>query len=186
MWLACNAPASMWDEFCATVVYLANFTTSSSAKHVTPHELWYGKVPSLSHLHEIRCQAFSLIQTHNPKIYQRSMPCTLIGYAPHSKAYCLWDNTTGMIFNSFHVTFIKHLNSLPLKLLPGTTLDLDTDAPLSWDTPSPDQASLKSHHPPAPSSIPSPAPLFPVYLPPDPYSSQASPDSLQSSPDLPH
>ncbi len=109
MRLACNAPAHLWDEFCATAAYLTNLTMSSSANGTTPHEKWFGTVPSLSHLHEIGCRAFSLIQTHNPKLFRRSTPCTLIGYAPHSKAYCLWDNTTGAIFNSFHVTFVEHL-----------------------------------------------------------------------------
>jgi Integrase core domain len=129
MRLACNAPASLWDEFCATAAYLTNFATSSSIHGKTPHKVWFGTTPSLSHLHEIGCRAFALIQTSNPKIYRCSTPCTLISYALHSKVYCLWNNTISAIFNSFHVNFIEHLNSLPADLLPNTTVRFDPDAP---------------------------------------------------------
>ena len=148
MRLACNAPASLWDEFCATAAYLMNLTGSSSIDGKTPHELWFGRSPSLSHLREIGCRAFSLIQTHNPKLYRRSTPCTLIGYAPNSKAYRLWDNTSGRIFNSFHVSFIEHLQEQSSALLPGTTVILDPDAPPSWDVPCPDPVPLPSNSTP--------------------------------------
>ena len=89
MRLSCNAPALFWDKFCVTSTYLTNFTASSSLNGKTPYELWFGHMPSLSHLHKIGCRAFALVQTHNLKILQRSTPCILISYAPCAKAYCL-------------------------------------------------------------------------------------------------
>ena len=77
MWLSCNAPASLWDEFCLTAVYLSNFTITSANNDKTPFQLWYNRVPSLSHLQEIGCCAFALINTNNPKIFQCSTPCML-------------------------------------------------------------------------------------------------------------
>ena len=135
----------------------------SKAKHLTSSGST-GSLPSLSHLWEIGCHAFALIQTHNPKNFQRSKPCTLIRYAPHSKAYRLWDNTTGNIFNSFYVTFVEHLNSLPSNLLPETTLLFDPDAPSSWEVPSPDQATLPAQQPTSnmPLTITSSPPLSPI------------------------
>jgi len=106
------------------------------------YEAWTGHIPSLSHLQEIGCHAFALIQTHNPKIYQRSCPCILIGYAPHAKAYCLWDMTSRAMFNSFHVTFLEHLNHQPMDLLPGMTVSLHPDAPPSWDSSPPNSTSI--------------------------------------------
>jgi len=50
MRLACNAPPSMWDEFCATAAYLTNFTATPTLNHKTAYELWFGHRPSLSHL----------------------------------------------------------------------------------------------------------------------------------------
>ena len=187
MRLACNAPAHLWDEFCATAAYLTNLTMSSSANGTTPHEKWFGTVPSLSHLCEIGCRAFSLIQTHNPKLFHRSTPCTLIGYAPHSKAYRLWDNTTGAIFNSFHVTFVEHLDALPSDLLPGTTVTLDADVPPSWETPSPDLTSLSLRsdpsdtYPGTPASILSHAPFLPTF-PPESESPSVAPSPVDPPP----
>jgi hypothetical protein len=133
--------------------------------------MWFGRTPSLSHLREIGCHAFALTQTNNPKIYRRSTPCTLISYAPHSKAYRLWDNTSNSIFNSFHVTFTEHLDSQPHDLLLGTTLLLDPDAPPSWEVPSPNQTLIppKSIPPLSPSShpafIPCSSPFIPINSP---------------------
>ena len=135
MCLSCNAPASFWAEFNATAAYLTNLTSSSSLNGRTPYEFWTGRVPSLSHLREIGCRAFALIQTNNPKIYRCSCPCILIGYAPHAKAYWLWDTVDGSIFNSFHVTFLERLDEQPVDLMPGTTVCIDPDATPSWDVP---------------------------------------------------
>jgi hypothetical protein len=136
MHLLCNVPLSFWDEFCATSTYLSNLTSSSSLNRKTPYEVWTGCLPSLSHLCKIGCCTFTLIQRHNPKIYHCSCPCILIGYAPHAKAYHLWDTVDGSIFNSFHVTFVEHLDEQPTDLLPGTTICLEPNATPSWDTPS--------------------------------------------------
>ena len=105
--ISCNAPPNMWDEFCATAAYLHNLTGTAANNGKSPYELWHSRKPPLLHLHEIGCCVFSLINTNNPKILHRSIPCILIGYAPNAKAYWLWDPTTDRIFNSFHVSFIK-------------------------------------------------------------------------------
>ena len=69
MQLSCNAPASLWDEFCLTAAYLSNFTITSANNDKTPFQLWYDRVPSLSHLWEIGCHASTLINTNNLKIF---------------------------------------------------------------------------------------------------------------------
>jgi hypothetical protein len=89
MQFTCNAPTNLWDEFVATAAYLTNLTASSTIDGKTPHKVWFGHIPLLSHLQEVGCQVFALITTNNPKILQCSMPCVLIGYAPLSKAYRL-------------------------------------------------------------------------------------------------
>src|SRR6266851_4573546 len=82
------------------------------------------------------------------------MPCILIGYTPSAKAYHLWDVMTGKVFNSFHVMFIEHINSLPSTLLPRMTVELTPFTPPSWDV-----GSLIPPEP-APSS-----PLYPIVSP---------------------
>ncbi len=105
MRLACNAPAFLWDEFCATAAYLTTLTAATANNGKTPYELWFSRKPSLSHLKEIGCRAFALHTLALSKVYQRSFPCILIGYAPHSKAYRLWDPSSSRVFNSYHVSF---------------------------------------------------------------------------------
>ena len=160
MRLACNAPPDMWDEFCATAAYLTNFTGTTANDGKTPYELWHGKLPSLSHLREIGCRAYALIPTHNPKVYHRSIPCILIGYAPNSKAYRLWDPTTNRIFDSFHVSFIEHRQSASLSSSTPTS-PIPQDPKLSPPSlPSPPSttasSSLPQNSPSTPFTIPTP------------------------------
>ena len=134
MCLACNAPGSFWDEFFQTAAYLTNLTAATSNLRRTPYELWFGRIPSLSHLCEIGCRAFSLEHPSLSKIYPRSNPCILIGYAPHSKAYRLWDPTSNRLFNSFHVTFTEHLEAVSSPFQPCTILNAKSaSSPPSWD-----------------------------------------------------
>lgn len=85
---ACNVPLNHWDEFMVTACYLSNRTPVVSQSGHTPFKRWYDRKPDLSHLREIGCCVFVLIQNHhNPKIYNRSVECVLIGYSLDSKAY---------------------------------------------------------------------------------------------------
>jgi len=159
MLILCKALSNLWDEFCATSAYLTNLTPSSSLQGHTPFELWYGRKPLLSHLREIGCRAFVLIPTATPKTYARSHPCVFIGYSPHSKAYQLWDRTSGHVFDSFHVSFIEHLNEVPADLLPGMMITLTPDSPPSWDTASTPPAP---NHPAPPLCTPTYPPIVPL------------------------
>ena len=81
-------PAYLWDELYLTVCYLHAWTTTCLLNGSMPFTQWYKKKPDLSHLCKIGCQAFVLIQDkNNPKIYQRSIKCILLGYKPNAKAY---------------------------------------------------------------------------------------------------
>jgi transposase InsO family protein len=151
MRIACDAPGNLWDEFCSTAAYLTCLTAATANKGRTPYELWFGRVPSLSHLREIGCKAFALINPSPSKIYARSLPCVLIGYAPHSKAYRLWDPVSSHVFNSFHVSFAEHLDTLDtLPFRPGTVLGTATASyPPSWDVsgPAPPEPAVPTQRP---------------------------------------
>lgn len=117
-----NVPPNRWDEFCLTAGYLSCRTYSRSVG-MTPYEAWHGEKPNLSHLREIGCRAFVLIQDkHVPKIYARSIECILIGYSPNAKAYRCYDPKLCRVVESFHVKFIeeKDIQGLPDKSSPST------------------------------------------------------------------
>jgi hypothetical protein len=82
MCTSCNVPPNWWDEFVLTACYLSNRTPVTSQAGHTPFERWFSHKPDPSHLCEIGSHTFILIQNwHNPKIYNRSIECVLIGYS---------------------------------------------------------------------------------------------------------
>jgi hypothetical protein len=53
----------LWEEAIDKEKYLVNRSPSSELVDSTPHEVWFGKNPSLSHLKVFGCDAF----VHVPK-----------------------------------------------------------------------------------------------------------------------
>ena len=104
MWIHANCLEYLWDEFYLTVVYLHIRTLTRATPASTPWEAWHGRWPEYSHMREIGCRAFVLIQNqHNPKVYERSVECVLIGYDLRSKAYRCYNRMTKKIYSSYHV-----------------------------------------------------------------------------------
>lgn len=73
---------------------------------------------------------FVLIQNrHNPKIFEWSIKCVLIGYDPNSKACWCYDCLNKKVYSSYHVHFIKsHHKTIP-NSIPQHTLDQEDDLP---------------------------------------------------------
>ena len=90
-----------------TASYLSAHTSIKSLGK-TPYKAWFRTKPDISHLCEIGCKAFVLIQDkHNPKIYAQSYECVPIGYSQDSKAYHLYYCKSSKVIQSFHVKFIE-------------------------------------------------------------------------------
>lgn len=98
-----------------------------------------------------------LIQnTHNPKIYARSIECVLIGYSASSKTYRVYHCPTHKVFESFHVVFIEAKDDVERVFRPGQIAGLgDDDNNLP---PTPERT-------PTPPSIPLPTPAAPIPTP---------------------
>ena len=110
-----NLPPFLWDNLYLTATHLHSKTTSLVLWGKTPHELWYGKKPDYDYMHEIGCRAFVLVQNkHNPKIYERSIECVLIGYDTRSKTYRCYHRASRKVISSFHVQFLEsHHGHMP-------------------------------------------------------------------------
>ena len=127
MCIYAKCPPNMWDEFYMTAGHLQNKTTTRSLEGTTPWEQWYEQKPDYSYMREIGCKVFVLIQNkHNPKIYERSIKCVLIGYNNDSKTYRCYHRETKRVFSSYHVQFLEscdgHSPTLPEVLTEATTL----------------------------------------------------------------
>ena len=132
-------PPKLWGECVLTAVYLKNRTPTKALDNKTPYEVWNKRKPNLSHLCEIGCKAFVLIQArHVPKIYSRSVECVLIGYSTHSKAYRCYNRITKQILISRNVTFIESQDSMPRPLHPGLIIRDEIEDSISEDSDSED------------------------------------------------
>ena len=161
MRIASGVPVHRWDEFVLTACYLSNRTPVSSQAGHTPYERWFDQKPDLTHLREIGCRAFVLIQNrHNPKVYDRSIECVLIGYSLNSKAYRCYHRESRKVFVSYHVSFIESHNSADTPLHPGVTIENASVPPIVSHRASvadaPDEEDLPPAAPPIPPSAPVP------------------------------
>jgi hypothetical protein len=140
-----TVPSNRWDEFAMSAGYLSARTPTRTLQK-TPFEAWHGKKPDLSHLREIGSRAFALILKHNPKIYERSFECILVGYSPNSKAYRLYHPPTHRLVESFHVKFIERKDNVSHPLFPGRVIDIPVTVDSDVTTPVPISGSFSHKH----------------------------------------
>ena len=137
-----------------TAAYLRIHMPTKSLKKMMPFEAYHKTKPSVSHLHEIGSRAFVLIlNKHNPKVFQRSEECVLVGYSKDSKSYRLYHWPSHRIIESFHVVFIESKDDCDKPFRPGVTQGLDDEADtLLQTTPSntPATPTIPPHVVPAP------------------------------------
>ena len=84
-----------WAEAVDNACYLVNRSPSSMLEDKTPHEIWTGKKPSLSHLRVFGCDAY----VHDPKEKRTKLDskyekCIFIGHKDGLKGYKLWNPVT--------------------------------------------------------------------------------------------
>jgi len=128
MRLNAGLPPNRWDEFVMTAAYLRNRVPTKSLKRVTPFQAYSGTKPNVSHLWEISSCAFVLIlNKHNPKVFQCSEECVLIGYSKDSKSYRVYHRASHKVFESFHVVFIESKDDSERTFRPGVTQGLGDD-----------------------------------------------------------
>jgi hypothetical protein len=116
-----NLPRNMWGEMILTETYIKNRTLTSAFRNPeqTPHERWTDKKPDLSHMREIGCRAFvlKLPKNKNPKIFNRSVECVMVGYSPSlTDTYRCYNRKTRRIHVTRNVEFIESQDEMPRPL----------------------------------------------------------------------
>ncbi len=83
----------LWAEALDAVVYIRNRVPSHSLpSDQTPHGIWIGSKPDLSHLRIFGSKCWYIVpRTKLQKLDSRARPAIMIGYAKQSKGYKLWD-----------------------------------------------------------------------------------------------
>jgi hypothetical protein len=126
MRIASGLPETTWGEFVLTSAYLHNYRlTRALADKKTPYEQRFNKKPDISHLREIGCKAFVLIQNiHVTKIQPKSIECIFVGYDTASKSYRCWHKASRKIIVSRNVRFVESHMLEPRPYKPGVVIGL--------------------------------------------------------------
>ena len=103
-----KCPPNLWDEFYLTASFLNEWMPTVLLDGGTPYKAYYNHPLDYSRLCEIGYQVFILIlNQHNPKVYDCSLECVLIGYDLNSKIYQCYNQTKKQVYLSYHVCFIE-------------------------------------------------------------------------------
>jgi hypothetical protein len=98
----------------------------------TPHEVWFGKKPSLQHLRVFGCDAYVNVPKENrTKLDKKAEKCIFIGYKDGVKGYNLWNLETNKIVYSQDIGFreVKYVSKqefLPTQYKPEK-IELELD-----------------------------------------------------------
>lgn len=97
-------PDKFWGEAVATAVYLLNISPTKAVMNRTPYEAWMGRKPRVSHLKVFGCVAYAMVDIRS-KLDEKSVKCVFIGYCSQSKAYRLYNQSSGKVIISRNVVF---------------------------------------------------------------------------------
>lgn len=98
---------SFWAEAVACAAYLRNRSPTKALDGKTPFEMFTGHKPVVKHLRVFGCIAVALEKGPKKKFQEKGKEYTMVGYSESSKAYRLFDKTTGDVKISRDVCFIE-------------------------------------------------------------------------------
>jgi hypothetical protein len=99
-------PGVFWGEAVTTAVYLLNRTSCKANQGATPYELWTGSTPAVHHLRTFGCIAHVKVTAPNQKkLDDRSRRMIFVGYEAGTKAYRVYEPTTGRVHINRDVVF---------------------------------------------------------------------------------
>jgi hypothetical protein len=125
-------PLTYWGEAALTASYLQNLTLQSALPpNITPHEMYHGRKPDISHLHVFGACAFAHVPLEmQTKLGVRSRECLFMGYLPGQKRYHVCNLATGTFFTSTAVIFDKNSPYAPLHDTSPTATLLNIGEPI--------------------------------------------------------
>src|SRR5579859_6935756 len=116
MLFGANLPNKLWTEAVSTAVYLKNRLPHSSLRgDITPHEMWFGTKPSLSHLRVFGCAAHAHIPEEcrkkygDGKVNHRSVHTYFVGYDKSDSIHKIWYPSNNSIIRARNVIFDETL-----------------------------------------------------------------------------
>ena len=104
-----NIPKKFWAEALSTAVNVRNRVTSRALpQNVTPHHLWHGSKPDLSHMRVFGSKCWYVTPSIMlKKLDPRSQEAMMVGYSKQNKGYKLWDEKINRFVVSRDVRFAE-------------------------------------------------------------------------------
>ena len=116
MLFGANLPNKLWTEAVSAAVCLKNRLPHYSLRgDITPHEIWFGIKPSLSHIRVFGCAAHIHIPEErrkrftDGKVSHRSVHIYFVGYDKSDIIYKIWHPSNDSIVRARHVIFDETL-----------------------------------------------------------------------------
>eukprot|EP00253_Pinus_taeda_P033110 PITA_33110 len=99
-----GTPTTFWGEAAFSVVTILNKTNFRVNNTQTPHEIWYGKTPTVKYFKVFGSKCYIKRSDENlGKFEPRADEGILLGYSPHNKAYKCYNKRLGKIVESIDV-----------------------------------------------------------------------------------
>jgi hypothetical protein len=103
-----NVKLMFWDDAILCAIYVKNRCPSHAIKNKSPHEMWYGHIPSVKHLMFFGSTCYALIpKEQKSKLDARSQKCIFLGYLNTTKGYHLYDETNKKFILSRDMIFFE-------------------------------------------------------------------------------
>jgi hypothetical protein len=106
-------PANLWEPLAATAAYLHNRSPCRAIGFLTPHEKFFGKKPSLSHIRIPGCKAFVHVpkEKRQGKLADRARLVRLVGYGPSQSIYKVYDPESHRVFMVRDIVFEEEISN---------------------------------------------------------------------------
>jgi hypothetical protein len=98
-------PRRFWADAINTACYITNRIFLRLILHLTPFELRFSRMLSVSHIRPFGCKCFALKCGNLDKFESCSSDGILLGYTPHGRSYRVFNLETNTIVESCDVTF---------------------------------------------------------------------------------
>jgi hypothetical protein len=96
-----------WVDAISSACYILNQIFLRSILNLTPFELCFERKLFASHLRHFGCKCLILKHDNLDKFASRSSDDILVGYAPHSRSYRVFNTETNTVVESYNVTFTE-------------------------------------------------------------------------------
>ncbi|GJT81947.1 putative ribonuclease H-like domain-containing protein [Tanacetum coccineum] len=101
-------PTMFWTEAVSTACYVLNRVSITNPHNKTPYQLLSGKVPQIGHLKPFGCQVTILnTSDHLGKFEGKADEGYLVGYAPNSKAYRVYNLQNKRVEETMNLRFLE-------------------------------------------------------------------------------